>query len=386
MLSIQYLNKRLKKNHIEKILENYNIKYTTLKKEIDNKINIMLKTITQDISAFLSNMEDVAAEKERIKSHEINQNEIETLRDQVKDKIHEQTKLRREIEILRIENNRLKSLSNSSANRVSSQKKRTAFSSKEKTYTQPLNTISNFQSATVRSSIKKPKDVKSLCLKTDRREKKENLDSRLFKSPQASQLRKAQQKMNEYNLDDSSNKKKANLQKTDKKRQTHKSLLSYTTNDTTTEPNKKNPIYGSTKNLLSKNKKIIDVTLKKNNNILGKNTFTKKGEKTLNKTQNNFNKNKDNTKSSGKSRFFTNKEKTKEDEEFSSEKENNTENITVCDENNESKSKTTEDNEEEQTYIDDEIKEIDDIEEDILSLMEQIKDFKQENQEKNNLT
>jgi hypothetical protein len=386
MLSIQYLNKRLKKNHIEKILENYNIKYTTLKKEIDSKINIMMKTITQDISAFLTNMEDVAAEKERIKSHEINQNEIETLRDQVKDKIHEQTKLRREIEMLRIENNRLKSLSNSSANRVSSQKKRIAFTSKEKTYTQPLNTISNYQSATVRSSIKKPKDVKSLCLKTERREKKENLDSRLFKSPQASQMRKTQQKMNEYNLDDSSNKKKGDIKKSDKKR-THKSLLSYTTNDTTTEPNKKNPIYGSTKNLISKNKKIIDVTIKRNNNILGKNTFTKKGEKTLNKTQNNFNKNKDITKSTGKSRFFTNKEKPKEDEEFSSEKENNTENITVFDENNESnKSKTTEDNEEEQTYIDDEIKEMDDFEEDILSLMEQIKDFKQENQEKSNLT
>ena len=116
MLSLQYLNKRLKKDHIEKILENYNIKYTTLRKEIDNKINVMMKTITQDLSAFLNNMEDVAAEKEKIKSHEINQNEIETLREQVKDKIHEHTKLKREIEMFKTENNRLKALSNNSSN------------------------------------------------------------------------------------------------------------------------------------------------------------------------------------------------------------------------------------------------------------------------------
>ena len=108
MLSLQYFNNRLKKTHIDKIIANYNIKYTTMKKEIDNKINIMIKTVTQDINSFLTNMEEIAEEKQKLKSLEINQNELETLKEQLKDKIHEQTKLRREIELLRIENKNLK--------------------------------------------------------------------------------------------------------------------------------------------------------------------------------------------------------------------------------------------------------------------------------------
>ena len=108
MLSLQYLNKRLKKNHIEQILKNYNIKYTTMKNEIENKINIMIKTFTEDISQFLNNLEDIAEQKKQLKNIVNNQTELESLREEIKEKIHEQTKLRREIELLRIENNRLK--------------------------------------------------------------------------------------------------------------------------------------------------------------------------------------------------------------------------------------------------------------------------------------
>ena len=39
MLQLQYLNTKLQKKHIEQILSNFNIKYTTMKKEIENKIN-----------------------------------------------------------------------------------------------------------------------------------------------------------------------------------------------------------------------------------------------------------------------------------------------------------------------------------------------------------
>jgi cell shape-determining protein MreC len=83
-----------------------------MKREIENKINVMIKTFTQDISAFLNNMEEVVEEKEKLKTFDLNQSELETLREQMKEKIHIQTKLRTEIEILRIENNRLKALSN----------------------------------------------------------------------------------------------------------------------------------------------------------------------------------------------------------------------------------------------------------------------------------
>ena len=66
----------------------------------------------------------------------------------------------------------------------------------------------------------------------------------------------------------------------------------------------------------------------------------------------------------------------KESEDYSSEKEN----ITYNYENNESKSKiTTEDNEEELTMINEEIGEMNYLEEEILSLMEQIKEFKKNN-------
>ena len=373
MLSLQYLNKRLKKDHIEKILENYNIKYTTIRKEIDNKINVMMKTITQDLSAFLNNMEDVAAEKEKIKSHEINQNEIETLREQVKDKIHEHTKLKREIEMLKTENTRLKALSNNSNNYQTNttKKKKPTFSlpsSKENT-TQYLNTISNYQSSTVRSSLKKAKDIKS-----ERKEKKDNKDNRLFMSPQANQIRKSQNKISDFTLDDSSNKKKGDLKKKDKKNL----LSSYASTETIGEPTKRNTnCYGSTKNIFSKNRKNINTSLKRNTNnniIFGKKTDKKSN---LSHTIDNFNKNKDATtpKSSKKSKFSMPKEKTKEGEDDSTEKEN----ITVYNENNESKSKTTEDNDDEQTFLDDELKEMDDFEEDILSLMEQIKEFNQEN-------
>ena len=197
MLSPQYLNKRLKKNHIEQILTNYNIKYTTMKKDIENKINIMIKTFTEDISAFLNNMEEIAKQKEQIKNIENNQNELESLREQLKEKVHEQTQLRREIELLRIENNRLKAIPNN-ITKNNSKKKLIASpsspSNKDSKY-QGLNTISNFQ-----SPMKRSKDSSSLLLKTEKKDKKEKIkDSRIFKSPQNIQMKKTTKKINEFN-------------------------------------------------------------------------------------------------------------------------------------------------------------------------------------------
>ena len=108
MLQLQYLNTKLKKTHIEQILSNYNIKYTTMKKEIENKIDIMIKTFNQDISSYLNNMEEIAEQKQKLKSLEYNQAELDTIREQLKDKIHELTKLKREIELLKNENKKLK--------------------------------------------------------------------------------------------------------------------------------------------------------------------------------------------------------------------------------------------------------------------------------------
>ena len=380
MLSIQYLNKRLKKSHIEKILANYTIKYTTMKKEIDSKIDAMIKTFTQDISGFLDNVEEVAEEKEKIKSFEQNKNELETLREQVKDKIHEQTKLRREVELLKIENNRLKAISNNNNNNTiySSRKKMFSPPHRDNNNHQALNTISNFDRQSLNSPLKKQKDVKSLILNSDRKEKKEIKDSKLFKSPQASTMRDNKKKIKESNENENKSKKLGESKKKEKKN--NNNLLSFSS-EANLEPKKKNSLFGSAKNLINKNKRINDTPKNKNNEINKKNDI-KKGENIKNKNINNTSKNKQMPKSLTKQEYLRKKDKKKESEENSFEKETFTNN----DENNESKSKiTTEDYEEEQTYIDQEINEMNDFEEEILSLIGHINEFKQENNN-NNLT
>ena len=112
MLQLQYLNKKLRKTHIEKILSNYTIKYTTMKNEIDDKINIMIKSFTQDIFSYLINIEEIVEQKDKLKSLEYNQTELKYLRETLKEKIHELTKLKTEITLLKSENKRLKNINN----------------------------------------------------------------------------------------------------------------------------------------------------------------------------------------------------------------------------------------------------------------------------------
>ena len=373
MLSLQYLNKRLKKSHIEQILANYNIKYNTMKREIDNKINIMIKTFTQDISDFLNNMEEVAEEKEKLKALAQNQNELEDLREQMKEKIHTQTKLRREIELLRIENNRLKALSSNNT-ASNSRKKITALSPRSRDYNYlALHTMSNYHTPNVHSPIKQTKDNKSIISKADKKDKKEYKDNNLFRSPQRTETRKIKNKMNYFNFEESNNKKKVELGQQEKSK-TLKNILSYSSSGILTLPNKKN--INLTRNLTNKKKKNNYIFVNKNNKsgIVNKKD-QKSGDKLLNKTISNFNKNKTINKNIVGSQTERNKDKEKENVFNSSSSSSENKYVTNNDEN---KSKiTTEDNED--TMIDEEIREMNDIEDDILSLMDQIKEFKQEN-------
>ena len=378
MLSIQYLNKRLKKNHIEKILSNYNIKYTTMKKEIENKINIMIKTFTEDISAFLNNMEEVAEQKEQIKSIENNQNELESLREQLKDKIHEETKLKREIELLRIENNTLKASPNNISKNNSKNKFLSPSSYKDNSY-QGLNTISNFQSPIKKRS----KDMSSLMLKTgikEKNEKKEIKGTRIFKSPQNSQMIKTSKKINDFNSTDNCNNKIRTLRKNDTNK-THKNIFSFPTFEETTESKKKKVNINSTNKITNKNKKTNRINIKDNIEKNKNGIFDKKNDKKIDKKNKNILNKTINLPTKSKSKLLIKSEKNsdnqlKESEDYSSEKEN----ITYNYENNESKSKiTTEDNEEELTMINEEIGEMNYLEEEILSLMDQIKEFKKNN-------
>lgn len=367
MLSIQYLNKRLKKKHIEKILSNYSIKYTTMKKEIENKVNVMIKTFTEDISAFLNNMEEIAEEKEKLKSLTNNQNELESLREEMKAKNHEESELRREIELLKIENNRLKnSTNNNTINNYSSRKK--LYSSARENF----NSMSAYNSPNIRSP-KKGKNPNSLLLKTDRRENKKNLESKLFKSPQNTQLKKTTKKILQSKLE----KKNTNLLKKTEKSKANKTVLGYNSADIKTEPSNN---FNSNKGILSKNKQALNNTKKKTTfKLPPKNETQKKSENTkkiLNRTVNNFNKIKDqsNTNTINKPDSISIKQ---DSEDSSSESSSYSKSL--------NKSRITSMSyEEENTIIDEEISEMNYFEEEITSLMDEIREFKKNNDEINN--
>ena len=369
MLSIQYLNKRLTKKHIEKILSNYTIKYTTMKKEIENKVNVMIKTFTEDISAFLNNMEEIAEEKEKLKSLTNNQNELESLREEMKFRNHEESELRRQIELLTMENNRLRSSANNknTINNPSSRKK--YCSSNRENY----NSMSNYNSPNVRSPTKKGSNLNSLLLKTDRKDNKRNLDNRIFKSPQNTQLKKTK-KISQTKLE----KKNTNLLKKTEKSKTNKTILGYNSADVRTEPN---PNFNSNKGILGKSKQTLNNNRKKTTFKLPvKNETQKKTEvtkKVLNRTVNNFNKIKEeplNTNTINKPDSISIKH---DSEDSSSESSSYSKSV--------NKSRITSvDYEEENTIIDEEISEMNYFEDEITSLMEEIREFKKNNDEINN--
>ena len=393
MLSLQYLNKRLKKSHIEQILKNYNIKYTTMKNEIENKISIMIKTFTEDISQFLNNLDEVAEQKQQLKNLENKNIELQSLREEIKDKIHEQTKLRREIELLRIENNRLRSNMMSTFNNSRKKLKYTPLSPTHRNISyKSINTVSNFRNGNynhnhkspINSPIKMWKDTNSLYLKTEKKDKKEYKDTKIFKSPQI-EVKKAKTKISDFNLNDNKNKNKNKncLRKNINKNQNNKNILSSSTKETA-ELNKKNINSNSSKNIRKQTKIITNKsTFIKNKNmknlIIGKNLEkleTTNKDKLLNKNINTKVNNIEKESSKTLFKFESlGESKKKESEDYSSDKES------------ESKSKITNeyyDSEEaDLTLIDEEINEMNYIEKEILSVMGQINELKQKN---NNLT
>ena len=108
MLQNQYYNSKLSKNHIDKILGNYNIKYNTMKKEIDAKFNNMITLFVNDIRAFLENIEEISNERKKIKEAENAQMEISILKSQLEEKNINESKMKNEIDILTKEISSLK--------------------------------------------------------------------------------------------------------------------------------------------------------------------------------------------------------------------------------------------------------------------------------------
>lgn len=108
MLQKQYLNSKLNNKHINNILENYKIKYSGIKNEIESKINDMIKLIVKDISGFLENIEETAVKKAKLNSYEKMKNELDTIRNQLKMKIYNEHKTKNELDLLTQENSLLK--------------------------------------------------------------------------------------------------------------------------------------------------------------------------------------------------------------------------------------------------------------------------------------
>jgi hypothetical protein len=108
MIHLQYYNSVIKNNHISKILNNYRIKYSQIKNEIELKINQMMKLYLRDILSFLENVEEVAEQKHKINEYNNLFKELEQTKAKMKDKISLEHKLKNECEILQQENCLLK--------------------------------------------------------------------------------------------------------------------------------------------------------------------------------------------------------------------------------------------------------------------------------------
>ena len=108
MLQNQYYSHKLTNSQIEKILKNYDIKYITMKNEIDAKFNILIKEFVIDIKKFLDKNEEFVNERKKIKEAENVKMEIEILKSKLDEKELNNNKLQSEIDNLTKENISLK--------------------------------------------------------------------------------------------------------------------------------------------------------------------------------------------------------------------------------------------------------------------------------------
>ena len=380
MYQSQYLNAKLQKKHIEQILANYNIKYTTMKNEIENKINIMIKAFNQDISDFLNNMEEIASQKQKLKQLERNQIELESTREELKDKIHEQTKLKRDIELLKMENTRLKNICNNQSGNHTRNNSRRIFSP---TFRDSIQKSTN--TPLMNQTQKKLTITKSYFNKTE----KKDIQQERNKSPLNAGLRKTH-KISGLPLDE---KNKTIITKLKEKEKEKEKELFYNRLSTEIKKEQTKTIFKNLKShqniFKNKNKDnkggllaIKNKILRKNNKSFNKNTKAriknKDNSQLLNKTTRNFNKKKisktivinntDNTNTN----IAT---ETKKNENDYVDKENISNSDNINDNDMESKSQSSFENFDEEKLVEDEINEMNEIEDEILSLMGQIKDF-----------
>ena len=108
MFHLQYYNSVLKNNHINKILNNYKLKYSRFVNEIESKVNEMMKLYLKDILSFLENVEEVAEQKHKLADYEKNKKELELIKQKLKSKTYNEHKMKTDYDLLQQENNLLK--------------------------------------------------------------------------------------------------------------------------------------------------------------------------------------------------------------------------------------------------------------------------------------
>lgn len=118
MIQLQYYNSILKNNQINQILDNYKLKYSLVVKEIESKVNKMMKLFLEDILIFLENIEEVTNQKQKINEYDKNKRELDMMRIKLKTKSYNEHKLKNDIDLLLQENNILKLKVNSLNNKI----------------------------------------------------------------------------------------------------------------------------------------------------------------------------------------------------------------------------------------------------------------------------
>ena len=103
MIQLQYYNKGLTKTQIEQILNNYRLKYTTLTNEINLKLNSFVKTVLNDISPFLENIQEISKEMKNLKEMDNHKMRVEILEQKLKEKAIFERQLQNDIDSLRKE-------------------------------------------------------------------------------------------------------------------------------------------------------------------------------------------------------------------------------------------------------------------------------------------
>ena len=142
MIHLQYYNSVLKNNHINKILNNYKIKYSRFVNEIESKVNEMMKLYLKDILTFLENIEEVADQKHKLAEYDKNKKELELIKQKLKSKTYNEHKMKTDYDLLQQENNLLKLKINSLNQKITNLKNINVNSSQNSTIS-PEKTYSN---------------------------------------------------------------------------------------------------------------------------------------------------------------------------------------------------------------------------------------------------